>query len=454
MSLRIRLVLWLGCILAVTLGLGCALAGWRAVASVRAEMQSALATGRQAVANSIEEIALSADGSRELRHLVATFDGNRHVRATFTGTRGETIAASVLQTPPRPVPAWFRRAIGPTLAPVVLPVPRGAITPGEAITPAGAITLTADPTNEAGEVWDQFNDAVRTLALFFALTVLLIYWTVGRTLAPLGRLSDGFGRIGAGDYAARLDPAGPPELARLAAGFNRMAEHLGDVQAQNRRLQEQLLTLQEEERTDLARDLHDEIGPFLFAAGIDAASIPALLEAGREQEAAERADAIRDSVGHMQTQIRSILGRLRPLSFGPIGLADAIGNLVAFWRARHPEIDFVLDVAEDDDTLAEGVRATVCRVVQESLCNAMRHGGPGQIEITVARNEAEIVVRVADDGAGPGESGVIPGFGLVGMRERVRAQAGTLAISVRPGGRGVAVTARLPCDAPLFSAAC
>ncbi|MEA2772661.1 MAG: two-component system, NarL family, sensor histidine kinase UhpB, partial [Acetobacteraceae bacterium] len=86
MSLRIRLVLWLGCILAVTLGLGCALAGWRAVASVRAEMQSALATGRQAVANSIEEIALSAYGSRELRHLVATFDGNRHVRATFTGT--------------------------------------------------------------------------------------------------------------------------------------------------------------------------------------------------------------------------------------------------------------------------------------------------------------------------------------------------------------------------------
>jgi signal transduction histidine kinase len=57
------------------------------------------------------------------------------------------------------------------------------------------------------------------------------------------------------------------------------------------------------------------------------------------------------------------------------------------------------------------------------------------------------MVRVADDGAGPGAAGVTPGFGLVGMRERVRAQAGTLTISTLAGGRGLAVTARLPCDA-------
>ena len=79
MSLRTKLVLWLGCVLAITLGLGCALAGLHAVGSVRAEIQAALATGRQAVVNGLEEIAESAGGPRELRHLVATFDGNRHV---------------------------------------------------------------------------------------------------------------------------------------------------------------------------------------------------------------------------------------------------------------------------------------------------------------------------------------------------------------------------------------
>ena len=78
MSLRIRLVLWLGCVLAVTLGLGCALAGWHARASVRAEMQAALATGRQTVANSLVE------GAREMPQVVAIFNGNRHVRAVFS----------------------------------------------------------------------------------------------------------------------------------------------------------------------------------------------------------------------------------------------------------------------------------------------------------------------------------------------------------------------------------
>jgi two-component system, NarL family, sensor histidine kinase UhpB len=435
MSLRTRLVLWLGCVLAITLSLGCALAGLHAVGSVRAEIQAALVTGRQAVINGLEEVAQSGGGPPELRHLVATFDGNRHVRATFTDSSGAVVAASVLQPPARPIPAWFRRAIGPSLPPVVLTVP------------SGAITLVADPTNEVGEVWAQANDTVRMLALFFVLTVLLIYWAVGRALAPLERLAGAFGRVGAGDFATRVDPVGPPELVRLASGFNGMAEQLGAVEAQNRRLQEQLLSLQEEERADLARDLHDEIGPFLFAAGIDAAGIASMLEAGRIGEAGERAEAIRESVAHMQTQIRSILGKLRPLSFGAVGLAEAIGNLVAFWRDRHPEIDFVLHVAGEDDALTEGARATVCKIVQESLCNAVRHGDPGRIEISVTRDAADVVVRVADDGAGPGSAGVTPGFGLVGMRERVRAQAGTLAISACPGGRGLAVTARLPCDA-------
>jgi two-component system sensor histidine kinase UhpB len=121
---------------------------------------------------------------------------------------------------------------------------------------------------------------------------------------------------------------------------------------------------------------------------------------------------------------------------------------VAFWRDRHPAIDFALDVAEEEeDGPSEAVRSTVCRIVQESLCNAVRHGAPGRIEISVTREGADMVVQVVDDGVGPGAGGVIPGFGLVGMRERVRAQAGTLAIAARGSGSGLAVTARLPCDA-------
>jgi hypothetical protein len=71
MSLRVRLVLWLGCLLAITLAFGCALAGWRPGASVRAEMQAALGAGRQTVANGIAELSASPGTPGELQHLVA-----------------------------------------------------------------------------------------------------------------------------------------------------------------------------------------------------------------------------------------------------------------------------------------------------------------------------------------------------------------------------------------------
>lgn len=443
MALRVRLVLWLGGVLAVTLGLGCALAWWHADASVRTEMQAAIAAGRQSAANNIGEIIGAAGQLRELRHLVTTFDGNRHVRAVLADANGAVIAASHLQPPGQPVPAWFRQLIDPALPPAILAVP-----PSPGWESGGTLTLATDAANETGEVWGQANDTLRMLAVFFGLTVLLILWTLGHALAPLTRLSAALGRIGAGDYAARLGVAGPPELARLANGFNRMAEQLGQAEAQNAMLREQVLTLQEEERAELARDLHDDIGPLLFAAAIDAAGIPALLADGQATEAAERAEAIRGSIALMQRQVRGILGRLRPLDSGSVGLAEAIGNVVAFWRGRHPGIAFSLDVAPEDAALDEVVRTTVCRVVQESVLNAIRHGAPTQVAVRVFRDRRDIVVRVDDDGAGPGAGGLTPGFGLVGMQERVRAQAGTLAVAPRLGGRGLAVTARLPCEVP------
>ena len=140
----------------------------------------------------------------------------------------------------------------------------------------GVIVLEADPTNEIGEVWAESRDAVLVLAGFAVLSALLISAVVGRALRSLERLSAAFERIGKGDYHGLLPVQGPPELTRLANGFNAMSERLATVAAQNHRLNERLLTLQAEERADLARDLHDEIGPLLFAVDMTAAAIERL----------------------------------------------------------------------------------------------------------------------------------------------------------------------------------
>jgi two-component system, NarL family, sensor histidine kinase UhpB len=103
-----------------------------------------------------------------------------------------------------------------------------------------------------------------------------------------------------------------PELSPLQASFNRMAAELAELDEEKRRLNEQLLTLQEEERRDIARDLHDEISPCLFAVNVGLASISRLANQGRSAEIAGEIQSTVEAVSHMQLQIRTMLGRLRP----------------------------------------------------------------------------------------------------------------------------------------------
>lgn len=223
-----------------------------------------------------------------------------------------------------------------------------------------------------------------------------------------------------------------------------MAERLALMDAQNRRLQVQLQTLQEEERAGLARDLHDEVGPLLFAANLDAAEIGPLAAAGRTAEVAERARSVREAISHVQRHVWAVLRQLRPLPLGAPGAAAAIGTLVDFWQRRNPGIVFDVTLLTDEEALTEPLRAAACRIVQEGLSNAVRHGRPGWIGVELGLRAGEVVVQVTDDGAGPVVGPEGDGLGLTGMRERVALLGGTLAVGPGPDGCGMAVTAWLP----------
>src|SRR5262249_50704995 len=146
----------------------------------------------------------------------------------------------------------------------------------------------------------------------FSILVLgLVYWILQRGLRPLNELGEAFVRIGAGDYTARVAESGSTELLHLAGSFNQMASRLSKMKVQNDRLNEQLASVQEEERADIARELHDEIGPFLFAVSLDVSAMQRVAK-GSAGELASRIDAVRDAITHMQRHLRSILGRLRP----------------------------------------------------------------------------------------------------------------------------------------------
>ncbi|MDB5445825.1 MAG: hypothetical protein JWQ97_1142 [Phenylobacterium sp.] len=437
MSLRARVVALIGAVLLVSMLMGTLVAGYQVRAALKAELAAGLGGARQTVERAFEDLPRSDHAPHDLRLLVATFDGNRHVRAALLAADGRTVWASRIEAPERPAPPWFQHLLGPSPAALGVRVP--ATVPG-----FREMVLTPVPEIDVAAAWREFLGVIVVLSGSASAGLLLVYLVIGAGFRPLTLLAAQFARVGAGDYSGRVAENGPSELLRLQRGFNRMAAELAATTARNRLLTDQLLSLQDEERADIARDLHDEIGPHLFAVNMDAEMIAQLSEAGRYAAIPAQVRAIQSAVGHMQRQVRSLLGRLRPARVTEFGLKAALEDLVRFWALRRPEIAFSVTPVGDETRIPEATADVVYRIVQEAVNNAVRHGAPGSIRIRVEMQEEDaLLVAVADDGSG-GETPPSPGgLGLIGMRERVAAAGGSLTYGPNDGAPGWTTAARL-----------
>jgi|SRR5215471_15104357 two-component system sensor histidine kinase UhpB len=445
MSLRLRLIGLVCLVLLISLALGGAIAYSIASRSVRTEMRAALLVGRHTIENGVERMQTAGEPWPDLNDLVASYEGNRHLRVRLVGAAAATAAPAVEKAALGRVPTWFARSLGVAPERAQIPVAVGG-------RDYGTIIVETDPYNETLEVWNEFADTLLTLAVFCGLIIILIYVFIGRTLRPVDRLAGALEEIGDGRYRTRIGGRLPLELSRLRDSFNRMAARLAASDAENRRLNEQLLNLQEQERAELARDLHDEVSPYLFAINVDTAAASRLLEENRPTEAGDHIRSIADAVRQMQRQVRQMLGRLRPIGLAEFGLMDAIENLVTFWRRRRPEIHYEVAVSAECEDLKNLIGTTICRIVQEAVSNAVRHAEPKLVTISVERSSAferecdEITVTIGDDGRGMREPGRL-GYGLIGIKERVGALGGRLNFA-NPSGGGFRLVAVLPLALP------
>ena len=434
MSLRLGLVAAVSATLLVALAVGGTVVCWGAYASVRTEMSGAMAGARDVVG---EALARQRSGAL-VSDLVKGFNGQRHVRVTAIDPFGQVWVQSRPMAPSERPPVWFRALIGvgPQAMRIMLPL---TFAP-----PGSALVLQTDPTNEIAEVWRQTCDAFAVMLAFSGGACLAIYFIVGRALRQFGMFDSALQAISDGRYETALVERGALEFVALARGFNRMAGRIREFEQRNRELREQILTLQQEERAQIARDLHDEVGPYLFAINVDAGDIPRLAHQGDVAEIAERAGSIREAAAHIQKHVKAILRQLRPTVALEFGLAAAIGDLIAFWTRRRPDIAFAVEIAVDGAILDRRIEDACYRLVQEAVSNAVRHGRPSSIAVTVVlQADDELCVTVADDGSGLTAGAARSGMGLAGMAERVRALDGRFEIA-GAAGAGVTAVAHLP----------
>jgi two-component system sensor histidine kinase UhpB len=282
------------------------------------------------------------------------------------------------------------------------------------------------------------------LAVYFELSETVFAWTRDLEHWQLDELQVTLVVLAAGSawFAWRRYRNAREEIAQRCAAERRLEQLL----AENRRLMQRVLTVQESERKALARELHDELGQYLNAIKLDAVGIQRDLEVSLQSRQA--ASAIVRHVDHVSEVVRVRIGKLRPTALDELGLGAALEHCVEGWRRRLPQVEFHLAVEGDLDRVDEPVALTLYRLVQEGLTNVSRHSRARRVDISLrrARDAAgadEIMFRIDDDGCGANLSGTVSGFGLISMRERVEMLGGRLEIATAPG-RGFQVRAAVP----------
>jgi two-component system sensor histidine kinase UhpB len=439
MSLQVRILGAIALLLVLALLLGGALLSHSARAVAELEIRTAFQGAEASVRDTLKS---DVEHTVTLRQVVASFEGQRHVRAALINEKGKVIVASKIAPLADPAPRWFARLMMPPRMSAEIPINLPQF--------PCVVRLTSDPNSELAEIWVHARDAFLTMLLFCAATMLAIWLAVIYALRFFGRFQGALLAVADGAYDARLDAKGPPELAAMARGFNHMAQRLAAFSDSNRRLQQQMQSIQEEERAGIARDLHDEVGPYLFAIQVDAK----MVARSAEPQMHELGSAIRDAAQHIQLHVKEILRQLRPVKSLDFGLETALADLVAFWRRRHPGIRF--ELAVDAAGLDRGQEEAAYRIVQESLSNAVRHGEPKLIRIAAALDKTQLLLSIEDDGGGlngkadPNLDLSLGHLGLAGMEERVRALGGRFAVEPLDG-QGLRIRATLPRERELES---
>jgi len=235
------------------------------------------------------------------------------------------------------------------------------------------------------------------------------------------------------------------ELLRMVVEQKRAGMELTSSQEELRNLTQYLQTVREEERTTIAREIHDELGQLLTALKMDVAWLSGKLPAGHlplVNKALEMTSLIDETIKSVQR----ISAELRAGLLDGLDLSAAIESQIQELRTR-TGILFTFENSLDCETLDRSRSTALFRIFQEALTNICRHADATQVLLTLLKKGNEVVASVTDNGKGISEMKISDpkSLGLIGMRERVRYFGGELSIMHIPDG-GTAVRVKIPID--------
>jgi PAS domain S-box-containing protein len=233
----------------------------------------------------------------------------------------------------------------------------------------------------------------------------------------------------------------------------RQSEDQGRSQAIQIELQRRLLDQREQERLQIARDLHD--GPVQEVTGAMYALQHVILDV-EDQKLRKPLEEIYRSLNEQIGELRVYAGELRPPSLSKFGFEKAIRSHLDDFQEKHPEIQVHLEAHQEGELTPDEIRLALFRIYQQAMNNVVKHAQATEVWVHLSKSNDRVALDIRDNGIGF----TIPQdwldlarqghLGLVGMRERAEAIGGTVEISSQlKGGTLIHVNVRLPSQADL-----
>ena len=224
------------------------------------------------------------------------------------------------------------------------------------------------------------------------------------------------------------------ERSRSELKVQELLQHKSD-------LLQRIYTAKEDERLALARELHDDMGQTSTAIRTEVALLQRI---GRlHPEAEESVKRISESAQHLSQMTRQMLHRLRPPALDSMGLAQALVALCHNWQNSNQNL-CEFKASDLPEGLNDYACVTVYRIVQEALTNVTRHANAKHVRVQLTLDSKGLNLNIEDDGQGMADTQAVhPGFGLLGMQERVASVAGRMSISSKLG-QGLRLAIQIP----------
>lgn len=309
-----------------------------------------------------------------------------------------------------------------------------------------------------GDITRRNNREVHLLLILLLLTsaasvvaaVFLARVLIRKITDPIIGLTDITRLVTGGDLRVRAPLTAADEIGELGSCINRMLDSIQQMEREIIERMQRINTLAQElaltegkERSRIAGELHDQVGPSLLACMIKLHTLRGNHDTAEKQRVIQEIEEILDA---SIQELRSLTFQLRPPLLETEGLGSALTWLSGQFRERHGlQVDMTGNA--DDYALDYETRATIFQIIRELLLNAAKHAGTDRVEVIFSCDSGALHIDVTDQGNGfdpaalAAHGETASGFGMFNVRNKVDFLGGTLEVRSQPGaGTRIAIT--------------